>query len=92
MADQWELDTLAALNEKRRAYEVKPFKWSNSLEEQARYYTVGGEGGQGDRLPPSTVIARSVATKQSQEINLFILDCFATLTITRKMVDEYLDI
>lgn len=36
------------------------------------------EGGQGDRLPPSTVIARSVATKQSQEIDLFISDCFAS--------------
>lgn len=38
MADQWELDTLAAINEKRRSRGTPSLKWSRRLEEEARRY------------------------------------------------------
>lgn len=38
MADQWELDTLVAINEKRTELGLPILEWSNELESAARNY------------------------------------------------------
>jgi len=39
MADQWEWDTLMAINEERKKHRVPPLKWCHEMEEHARLHS-----------------------------------------------------
>ncbi len=43
MADQWEIDTLTAINETRRELGLLELEWDSSLESKARYYWTNPE-------------------------------------------------